>query len=243
MKIKIRELLKKYLGVTMIASSIVGALISWGISWVLPSPDVNINNIPQKELTCTLDYSYPMLITKSSDSRLQILYDGKSVKSPFVFGITISNTGKYAVTNEDFKDKFSIDFSGSKQVINAQIVKSTNKTIYDEVLNNTDLNGTKLTITDFYLNTGEFFSIYVITDGKPDGIHYSSRISGISELTYRNTQKEKQDSIVYLAILVLGIILLIAITLIAYAYWQNKKFNQKYANMLQALKKYNSNQK
>ena len=66
MKIKIRELLKKYLGVTMIASSIVGALISWGISWVLPSPDVNINNIPQKELTCTLDYSYPMLITKSS---------------------------------------------------------------------------------------------------------------------------------------------------------------------------------
>ena len=95
----------------MIASSIVGALISWGISWVLPSPDVNINNIPQKELTCTLDYSYPMLITKSSDSRLQILYDGKSVKSPFVFGITISNTGKYAVCTDCGKRLFKVDES------------------------------------------------------------------------------------------------------------------------------------
>ena len=55
MKIRICELLKKYLGLTVIISAVVGGIISWGLSWVLPSQDVTAANIPKKELTCTLD--------------------------------------------------------------------------------------------------------------------------------------------------------------------------------------------
>lgn len=164
MKIRICELLKKYLGLTVIISAVVGGIISWGLSWVLPSQDVTAANIPKKELTCTLNYSYPLLSKSASDSKLQILYDGNTVNLPFVCSITIENTGGYAITNEDFKDNFSMEFVGSKQIVNAQIVESTNKQIFDELLSNAQFDGIKLTITGFYLNIGESFTIYVITD-------------------------------------------------------------------------------
>ena len=85
--------MKKYLGLTIILSAVVGGIISWGLSWVLPSQDVTAANIPKKELTCTLDYSYPLLSKSASDSKLQILYDGHTVNLPFVCSITIENTG------------------------------------------------------------------------------------------------------------------------------------------------------
>lgn len=38
-----------------------------------------------------------MIIRRSSDNRLQLLYDGEPVSSPYVYGITVTNTGAYAV--------------------------------------------------------------------------------------------------------------------------------------------------
>ena len=110
MRAKIHDFLKKYLGLTIIISAIVGAIFSWAVTWILPSRDVTASNIPQKELTCTLAYSYPMIARKSSDNKLQLLYDGEPVNAPYVYGITIANTGAYAVTNDDFKDPFLLIF-------------------------------------------------------------------------------------------------------------------------------------
>lgn len=177
-----------------VVSAFLGALASWVVTWILPSRDVTASNIPQKELTCTLDYFYPMITRRTSDNRLQLLYGGEPVNAPYAYGITVTNTGAYAVSNEDFKDAFTIDFSGSNQLVYAQVVKSSNGTIKEEVLSNTKIEGTILSITDFYLNTDESFGVYLIVDGKPDTISYHSRISGISRLTLRNTPKERQDN-------------------------------------------------
>lgn len=193
MRAKIHDFLKKYLGLTIIISAIVGAIFSWAVTWILPSRDVTANNIPQKELTCTLTYSYPMIARKSSDNKLQLLYAEEPVNAPYVYGITIANTGAYAVTNDDFKDPFSIDFLGSSQLVYAQVVKSSNGTITEEVLSNSKIVGTLLSISDFYLNTNESFEIYLIVDGKPSTINYHSRISGVSELMLRSTPKERHD--------------------------------------------------
>src|SRR5699024_10682526 len=95
--------------------------------------------------------------------------------------------------------------------------------------------GIKLTITGFYLNIGESFTIYVITDGKPDTIHYSSRISGISELVYRNTQKEKHDNSLYLTMSIMCITILVSIVFLVYLFWQNRKLNQKYSQILRMM--------
>ncbi len=134
-----------------------------------------------------------MIARRSSDNHLQLLYDDIIVNMPYAYGITVTNTGEYAITNEDFKDSFFIDFLGSKQLVYAQVVKLSNGTITEEVLSNAKIDGTMLTIKDFYLNREESFGIYLIIDGRPDTISYHSRISGISELTLRNTPKEKKQ--------------------------------------------------
>lgn len=223
MKTKIRNFLKKYLGLTIIVSALLGAIFSWAVTWILPSRDVNASNIPQKELTCTLDYSYPMIIRKSSDSNLQLLYGGKPVNSPYAYGITITNTGAYAVSNEDFKDAFSIDFFGSSQLVYAQVVKSSNGTITEEVLSNAKIEGTILSISNFYLNTDESFGVYLIADGRPDNIIYHSRISGISRLILRNTPKEKHDNHTKIGILGLVIVAIVfAVFIVCEIIWSRK---------------------
>lgn len=233
MKTKIRYFLKKYLGLTIIVSAILGAIFSWAVTWILPSRDVNASNIPQKKLTCTLDYSYPMIIKKSSDSNLQLLYGGEPVSSPYVYGITITNTGAYAVSNEDFKEAFSIDFSGSSQLVYAQVVKSSNGTIKEEVLSNATIEGTVLNIADFYLNTDESFGVYLIADGKPDTISYHSRISGISRLTLRNSPKEKHDDQIKTAIFLSLIPILFAVGSIIWASVSWQKWRRKEQEFIQ----------
>ena len=191
MKQKIKSLVKEYLGVKVIIAAIVGALFSWGILWILPSNKVDVGNFPQKELTCILDISYQMMIRKSSDNRFQIMFEGKEVKNPYAYNITILNSGKYSISNEDFKQPFTIDFIGCNGIVNAQIVGSTNAMVWEEVLSNAEFNGNILTISDFFLNPNESFTMYIITDGKPDIIQYGSRIADVDGLIIRNTRQEK----------------------------------------------------
>lgn len=233
MKTKIRNFLKKYLGLTIIVSALLGAIFSWAVTWILPSRDVNASNIPQKELTCTLDYSYPMIIRKSSDSNLQLLYGGKPVNFPYAYGITITNTGAYAVSNEDFKDAFSIDFSGSSQLVYAQVVKSSNGTITEEVLSNAKIEGAILSISNFYLNTDESFGVYLIADGRPDNIIYHSRISGISRLILRNTPKEKHDNHTKIGILGLVIVAIVFAVFIVWEIIRSRKWKKREQELIQ----------
>lgn len=231
MRTKICDFLKKYLGLTIIMSGIVGAIFSWAVTWILPSPNVTAGNIPQKELTCTLGYFYPMITRKSSDNRLQLLYDEKPVNAPYVYGITVANTGAYPVTSEDFKDALTIDFEGSSQLVYAQVVKSSNGAITEEAISNARIDGTVLSVTDFYLNTDEFFEIYLIVDGKPDNISYYSRISGISELILKNAPKENRDTYLHHMMLCVCACFFIVAIFSAYTYIQSKKLEKKYAKM------------
>ena len=243
MKTKICNFLKKYLGLTIIVSAVVGAIISWAVTWILPSPGVTASDIPQKELTCTLDYFYPMITRKSSDNRLQLLYDGEPVNAPYVYGITVANTGAYAVTNEDFKDTFAIDFYGSSQLVYGQVVKSSNGAITEEVSSNARIDGTVLSVTDFYLNTDESFEIYLIVDGKPDTINYHTRISGISELILRNAPKEKRDIYLHRMMLFVCVVLLVLAVFSIYTYVQGKKLEKKYTKMFYNMPEKESREK
>ena len=191
MKQKTRKLVKEYLGLKVIIAAIVGALFSWGILWVLPSNKVDVGNFPQKELTCTLDISYQMMIRKSSDNRFRIMFDGKEVKNPYAYNVTILNSGKYSISNEDFKQPFTIDFIGCNGIVNAQIVESTNAMVWEEVLSKAEFDGNILTISDFFLNPNESFNMYIITDGQPDIIRYGSRIADVDGLIIRNIRQEK----------------------------------------------------
>ena len=215
---KLVSYIKDHWFISMVVAALFGALASWGIQWVLPSKEVNVRGLPHKELTCTLDFSYQMITRRVLDGSLQVFYDGKEVESPYIYSITLENTGDYSISNEDFKEEFSILFSGSKQIVQARVLKSSSQSISDDVLAGANVSGNKLTIDDFYLNTGESFTIHIVSDGKPDDIIYHARISDISTLTLRNTPKEKRDArlrvMAYFVISFVCVISVVIVTLI-----------------------------
>ena len=221
---KIAKFVETHIVMSMIISGIIGAMISWGLSWILPSKAVDVDNLPQKELTCTLDFSYMMASKRVVDDRLQMFYDGEPVEFPYIFSITIENTGDYSISNEDFKDAFAIDFLGSKKIVHARITKSTSQSITDEVLSNAKIENTSLIIEDFFLNVNEAFTVYIISDGKPDTIRYSSRIADISSLTLRDTPKENRDVRMRTVIFVSGGALVFILLLIgSIIVWEKKE--------------------
>ena len=76
------------------------------------------------------------------------------------------------------------------------------------MLSNSKIEGTLLSISDFYLNTDESFEIYLIVDGKPSTINYHSRISGVSELMLRSTPMERHDDAIKTGIFLFSIAIL-----------------------------------
>lgn len=175
--------------------AIIGAIISWVCAWIFISPPVEVSNLPQKELTCTLNYSQKLITKNTKDDSFKIMYKDKEVMDPYIFSITISNTGDYAIENEDFKKAFSIDFTGSEGIIKASIIESQNKDVWDEILENSSINGSELVFSNFFLNPGESFTLSIITNKNPSGIKYNSRIEGVPNLTLINTRADRIEEL------------------------------------------------
>ncbi len=174
---------------------VLGAILGWLVTWVLPSPPVIASNMPQKELTCTLNYSQELIQKRTTDNKLQITYDGKEADDPYLFNISIQNTGSLAISNDDFKKDFVVEFHDCEGILNAQISKSSSQYVTEEILSNAIIDGENIIISDFFINPGESFTISVITNKAPSGINYNARISDISSLVLRNTPREKRESL------------------------------------------------
>lgn len=196
--------------------------------------------LPPKELTCTINYGQPLFIQTTKDSDFKILFKDKEVKNPFLYSITIENTGSEPILNEDFRNPLTIDFKGAEQVVKASLITSSNRGLWDEFLEKSNIQGTKLIIPNLFLNQKDTFTVNIITDGKADTIHYSHKITGIPELTVRNTSAEKHDhaNIMMVGVLTIGTITIIAtvvfviIERIRYKKWR-REFDEKYLKVLQ----------
>lgn len=201
---KFVEVLREHIIFSMIVSGILGAIISWLFGWVLPTKPVEVGNLPQKELTCTLNFSQNLINKRTNDDKFQILYDGEEVESPYIYNITIKNTGSYEISNEDFKDNFVTRFEDCGKIVSAEIISSTNKEIYDEVLSNAQFENDEIIFTDFFLNPNEEFTFSVITYSKAKSIVYDYRIAGVSNIVLRNTQQEKVNNVISIFIVLLA---------------------------------------
>lgn len=212
---------------------VIGALLGWIVSWILPSKPVVASNVQQKELTCTLNYSQRLIRKNTSDNKLQISYDGKPADDPYLYSISILNSGNMAISNEDFKKEFTIEFPDCGEILSAQINKASNSIVIEEVLSSSRIKDEALIISDFFLNPGEYFSVSVITNNTPSKISYNARISDISALTLRNTPKEKKDSLNTWTMVLLMFLLVAFIALIVSAYISNKRFKELMASEYQ----------
>ena len=224
---------------------LLGALLSWGITWALPSKAVPANNIPKKEITCVLNYSHELYKKTINDDSFKIIYDDKEVEEPNIFSITITNTGDYSISNEDFKEPFSIKFPGCKGIIKANVTESTNKYVWDEVLEKATINGTELIFEDFFLNPQESFTLSIITNGKPEKVHHSFRIEGISKLKLINTtadkiEKLKRTSLIFI-VATCSVVVVMIISSIAFWIVMKRKDEKFEQELLKSLEKTSEN--
>ena len=235
---RIGILLKEHYFISMILSGVVGAIIAWVIGWILPNSPVYVENMPQKSLTCKLNYSQKLFEKHTNDERFKISYNGADIAEPYVFNITIENSGSYSIDNSDFKKDFIIDFQGCNKIINAIVENSSNQDVWEEIKNNARFEDTKLVITDFFLNPQEKFTLNIFTDEKPEKIMYSPRIDGIAELTLINTpEKRQQDKDKFLVIMLFSMLCILVgviIFLIIIAR-KDKKFREKHFNYIKEI--------
>lgn len=187
---RINAISQKYGGIlTIIGLALsIGAII---FSVYVSKQAVEANNIPRKELTCILNYSEKLITRNTSDNSFKIFYKETEISEPYIFSITVQNTGDYAIANDDFRRDFSIDLLDCNRIINASVIESTNQSVFEEILTNSAIDNTRLSITSFFLNPGESFTVHIISDGKPSSIRYSARIEDIPNLTIRNLTSEK----------------------------------------------------
>ena len=188
---RIADWIKKNWLMSMIISAVVGALVTCPLSWILPSPKVEVSNLPQKELTCTINYGQPLFIQTKNDDDFKILFKEKKVENPFLYSITVENTGDEPIDNDDFKKPLSINFEGAEQIVKASIITASNQDLWDEFLDKADIKESVLSIPNLFLNQGDTFTLNIITEGSARTIHYGHKISGLPKLTIRNIPKEE----------------------------------------------------
>lgn len=222
-----------------VVSAIFSALVSWGLAWLLISPPVEVSNLPQKELTCTLNYSQKLITKNTKDDSFKIMYNGNEVEDPYVFSITISNTGDYAIENEDFKKEFSVDFTGSEGIIRASVIEAHNKDVWNEILGNSSINGSELVFSDFFLNPGESFTMSIITNQNPSGIKYNSRIEGVPNLTLINTRAErieelKNNRTIFITVM-FSVVLVVIIGVVVFLIIEAKRYKKYKQELLNQL--------
>lgn len=154
--------------------------------------------IPPKELTCTLNSGFPLVLQVTEDEDFQLLFKDKEVEEPWVYNITIENTGGQPILSEDFAKPLTIDFKESTSVIKATIIEASNRDLRDEFLEKASIDGTVLSIQDILLNQGESITFNVFTEGAAGNINYDQRTVGLSKLILKNDVKESNERLAFL---------------------------------------------
>ena len=212
---------------SFVLTSIISALIGWGVSYFLP-----VQNPIEKELTCTLNS-----VVKISNEDFGETNEDVS-KYIYMSSISIKNTGNTAVINADFNQPMSIEFQDNT-IMRAKVNKTSNKYVYDEVLKNAKFEDDFLSINDFLLNPSEEFTFLVFTKERPSKIIYHSRIANINELVLENEakpiripiNKEKSDAFLRFMYIMLAGVFIVIIAVVIFLIRSYKKDKQFYAEI------------
>ena len=119
---RINTFSQKYGGILTIAGLVlsIGAI---AFAVYVSKQAVEARNIPRKELTCILNYSQKLITRNTSDNDFKVFYKDIEISDPYIFSITIQNTGDYAIANDDFKSDFSINMLDCNKIISASVVE------------------------------------------------------------------------------------------------------------------------
>lgn len=194
--------------------------------------------IPPKELTCTLNSGFPLFLQVTEDDDFQILFKNEEVREPWIYNITIKNTGGQPILDEDFTKPLTIEFEDSTSVIKTSIIESSNQDLWDDFLESCSIHEKNLSIDGMLLNQGESITINVVTEGAAGNIKYDQRIVGLSNLILKNSVKEsmdKQEELKYMLLILSGVVIFVSIVILIYVRVKAKK---EYLELQKCLSEY-----
>lgn len=237
----IKKWCKDHLASSLIVTAIFSWFIGWSLSWIVPSPAVLVKNFPEKELTCTLNAGLPLFSQALNDDHFQILFEGDEIKEPWIYNITIANTGEEPILVEDYIEPFTINFENITRLVKASVIESSNQSLSNEFLQKASIEGTILKIKSLFLNPGDALTINVITEGKAGVIQYGHRTAGVPHINIRNLPEEKLNqinSVNRMALIGVAVLLIIIIVIIFYLILSFKKTNKVYRELEQKYSEY-----
>ena len=197
--------------------------------------------IPPKELTCTLNSGFPLFLQVTEDDDFQILFKNEEVREPWIYNITIKNTGGQPILDEDFTKPLTIEFEDSTSVIKTSIIESSNQDLWDDFLESCSIHGKNLSIDGMLLNQGEAITINVVTEGEAGNIRYNQRIVGLSNFILVNSVKEnieQQENIKEFVFIFAGIMIFVCIVLFIYLTVTRKQSHKAYLELQKCLSEY-----
>ena len=218
MRKKIVDFYNKHSATFNIVSLLIGIGGICLTIWVSQQPVT----LPQKELSCVTTSSRSLVLMLNNDSNLKLLYGDREVSNPCMTSIVIQNTGAYPIKNTDFSRPLSIIFGETDEILSINIGDCSNQHIREEVVENSDFSNQQLTINSFLLNSGEMFTIDIISDGGIPLIRFDQRLEGISDLNLVDKPtslvfrvRKKEPAEIFPSTVILGLAAAIIIAIVA----------------------------
>ncbi|HIF5693297.1 TPA: hypothetical protein ACX3DQ_004426 [Vibrio parahaemolyticus] len=101
----------------------------------------------------------------------------KNLNSPLFFDLLIKNTGNENLSRSDFDGNISFTFKGNSSPLKVQQVEQSHNSLKAEI----SIEKNSINISPLMLNSGDYFVVRVLLEGKPTDVIPSLRVLGMTE--------------------------------------------------------------
>lgn len=153
---------------------------------------------------------------------LQVVVDGKTVKSPFVSVLELSNTGTRPILTADFEGPIKIQASKPSEILKAQVDEAAPSSLVAKA----EVTGGVILLQPLLLNPGDRLAFTVVTANSRPEFVVSGRIAGVHEVSLKDAQgnkRERRRGLVYAFVVLLLVVYLVNVSEAALAYIRRKK--------------------
>lgn len=109
-------------------------------------------------------------------SKIQILYDKKSIDNIFLFIVKIINSGTVPIVRSDFETPINIEFAEKGKVLEADVINVSPKNLAVDIKNSKS----GVSIQPLLLNPGDSITVKILLTNYTDAV-ISGRIAGVRE--------------------------------------------------------------
>jgi len=147
-------------------------------------------DLSSKELTLNINSKIEINSNGISDfDGVELVLDGKPLKSPFFSVLELSNSGSKPISASDFEGALKISVKDPVAIVKYRQTMATPENLHPVLR---DANGVLL-LEPLLLNPGDVIRITLITANGEPAFSSNARISGVSEVVVINSNENKKS--------------------------------------------------